>query len=115
MQFNVSDQNKLSLSLYQRSADIALGVPFNIASYSFLTHMIANVCNLETKEFIYNIGDAHIYEEHIEHLQEQVEKEPYEFPQLKLNDKTNIDDFVLSDFKIENYKYHPTIKMKMII
>ena len=115
MQFNVSDQNKLSLSLYQRSADIALGVPFNIASYSFLTHMIANVCDLEPKEFIYTIGDAHIYEEHIEHLQEQVEKEPYEFPQLKLNNKTNIDDFVLSDFKIENYKYHPTIKMEMII
>ena len=115
MQFNVSDQNKLSLSLYQRSADIALGVPFNIASYSFLTYMIANVCNLEPKEFIYTIGDAHIYEEHIEHLQEQMEKEPYKFPQLKLNDKTNIDDFVLSDFKIENYKYHPTIKMKMII
>lgn len=115
MQFNVSDQNKLSLSLYQRSADIALGVPFNIASYAFLTHMIASVCNLEPKEFIYTIGDAHIYEQHIEHLEKQVEKEPYEFPKLKLNHKTDIDDFVLSDFKIENYKYHPTIKMKMII
>ncbi len=115
MQFNVSEQNKLSLSLYQRSADIALGVPFNIASYSFLTHMIANVCNLEPKEFIYNIGDAHIYEQHIEHLKKQVEKEPYKFPQLKLNNKTNIDDFVLSDFKIKNYKYHPTIKMKMVV
>ena len=92
-----------------------MGVPFNIASYAFLTNMIASVCNLEPKEFIYTIGDAHIYEQHIEHLEKQVEKEPYEFPKLKLNHKTDIDDFVLSDFKIENYKYHPTIKMKMII
>jgi thymidylate synthase len=115
MQFHVSQKNKLSLSLYQRSADIALGVPFNIASYSFLTHMIAKICDLEPHEFIYNIGDAHIYEEHINGLKKQIYRNPYKFPIVQINKQNNIDDFVLSGFIIENYKYHPHIKMKMII
>ena len=115
MQFNVSNKNKLSLSLYQRSADMALGVPFNIASYSFLLHMIGNLTNLKPYEFIYNIGDAHIYQQHIDDIRKQINREPYDMPKLILNDKNSIDDFELSDFKIKNYQHHPNIKMEMII
>uniref|UniRef100_A0A6C0C257 thymidylate synthase n=1 Tax=viral metagenome TaxID=1070528 RepID=A0A6C0C257_9ZZZZ len=115
MQFHVSNEKKLSCSLYQRSADIALGVPFNIASYAFLTHMLADICDLEAHEFIYNIGDAHIYEEHLGELKHQVSRTPYPFPTLQLNKRTNIDDYIVSDFFIKDYKYHPSIKMEMII
>lgn len=115
MQFHVSQKNKLSLSLYQRSADIALGVPFNIASYSFLVHMIGILTDLKPHEFIYNIGDAHIYEEHINDLSIQLDRIPYKFPVLELQNRQNINDFKLSDFSINEYKFHPSIKMKMII
>jgi thymidylate synthase len=112
-QFNVIG-NKLSCSLYQRSGDVGLGVPFNIASYSFLTHLIAKHCNLEAKEFVYYLGNTHIYDDHVESLKEQIEREPKEFPKVKINIKRdNINDYCLEDFEIENYQCHLPIKMKM--
>ena len=114
-QFNVSDGNKLSCSLYQRSGDIGLGVPFNIASYSTLTHLLAKHCGLEAHEFVYFLGNAHIYEEHIEPLKEQLRREPYEFPRIDISmSRDKIDDYVIDDFKIKDYKYHEMIKMKMV-
>lgn len=112
-QFNVIG-NKLSCSLYQRSGDVGLGVPFNIASYSFLTHLIAKHCDLEAKEFVYYLGNTHIYDDHVDSLKEQIEREPKEFPKVKINIKRdNIDDYCLEDFEIENYECHLPIKMKM--
>ena len=114
-QFNVVDGNKLSCSLYQRSGDEFLGIPFNIASYSFLTHLIAHHCGLEAYEFIHNVGNCHIYEEHIEQVKTQISRTPYEFPTLKiLNKKENINDYTIDDFKLENYTHHPRIKAQMI-
>lgn len=113
-QFHVLNNDKLYYTLYQRSGDVGLGVPFNIASYSFLTHMIAKVCNLKATELTHYIGNAHIYESHIEPLKKQLEREPYRFPKLHINDKSNIDGFCLEDFSLENYKYYPSIKMEMI-
>lgn len=114
-QFNVVDGNKLSCSLYQRSVDTALGQPFNIASYSFLTHLIAKHCDLEPYEFIYYMGNCHIYEEHISQMAEQIQREPYEFPTLKIvNKKENLDDYTVDDFKLENYQSHSQIKMRMV-
>ena len=102
--------------MYQRSADIGLGVPFNIASYALLTHMMAHVCNLECGEFIHTIGDAHIYLNHVDKLVEQVDREPYEFPTLKIDKNiTNIDEFRYEDFILENYNCHSKIGMKMAI
>ena len=112
-QYHVLDNDKLYCTLYQRSGDVGLGVPFNIASYAFLTHMIADVCNLKATELTHYIGNAHIYESHIEPLKQQIEREPYEFPKLQLNSKTSIDNFTVDDFKLINYNYHPTIKMNM--
>tara|TARA_Y100001935_G_C17004630_1_gene359940 strand:+ start:41 stop:448 length:408 start_codon:yes stop_codon:yes gene_type:complete len=113
-QFHVLDDDKLYCSIYQRSGDVGLGVPFNIASYSLLTHMIADLCGLKATELVHFIGNAHIYESHIDPLKEQIEREPYEFPKIYINSKNNIDDFVVKDFNLENYKYHPSIKMDMI-
>ena len=113
-QFHVLDKDKLYCTLYQRSGDVGLGVPFNIASYSFLTHMIADICDLKAIELTHYIGNAHIYENHIEALKNQVDREPYDFPVLKLNSKQDIDDFTLSDIDLVNYKYYPPIKMDMI-
>ena len=113
-QFNVHNGNKLSCSLYQRSADVGLGVPFNIASYSFLTHLLAKHCNLEAYEFIHFLGNYHIYEDHIEPLKEQLKREPYDFPTIKINSlRENINDYKLEDFEILNYNNYPTIKMLM--
>ena len=113
-QFNVHNGNKLSCSLYQRSADVGLGVPFNIASYSFLTHLLAKHCNLEAYEFIHFLGNYHIYEDHIEPLKEQIKREPYDFPTIKINSlRENINDYKLEDFEISNYNNYPTIKMLM--
>jgi len=113
-QFHITEGNKLSCTLYQRSADMGLGVPFNIASYSFLTHILAKHCDLETKEFIHFLGNAHIYDDHIDSLKEQIKKEPYDFPELKINiKKEKIDDYKFDDFELKNYKYHEPIKMKM--
>jgi thymidylate synthase len=113
-QFHITEGNKLSCTLYQRSADMGLGVPFNIASYSFLTHILAKHCDLEPKEFIHFIGNAHIYDDHMDVLEEQIENEPYEPPELLISEKKRqIEDYKFNDFKIENYNYHKPVKMKM--
>ena len=102
--------NKLSCQLYQRSADIFLGVPFNIASYALLTMMIAQVCNLDCGEFIHTLGDAHIYLNHINQAKLQITREPKDPPIMKIKKRTNIFDFVYEDFEIVNYDPHPHIK-----
>tara|TARA_B100000925_G_C21954477_1_gene450521 strand:- start:18 stop:923 length:906 start_codon:yes stop_codon:yes gene_type:complete len=113
-QFHVTQENKLSCSLYQRSGDVGLGVPFNIMSYSVLAHLIAHHCDLEPYEFIYYLGNAHIYEDHIEPLKEQIKREPYDFPSINIKNKyDNINDYKLEDFEIHNYKSHGKIKMNM--
>ena len=114
VQFNVLPGDKLSCSLYQRSGDVGLGVPFNIASYSFLTHLIALHCGLNAHEFCYYLGNCHIYDDHIEQLKVQRTKEPYEFPKLLIkNIKSNINEYTIDDFEIINYISHETIKMNM--
>ena len=113
-QFSVNSQNELSCSLYQRSGDVGLGVPFNIASYSFLTHILANHCNLKAKEFVHFIGDAHIYNSHKESLAKQIKKVPYNFPKIEIkNHHNNIDDYGVGDLEIKNYRSHKNIKMEM--
>jgi len=113
-QFNVTNNNKLSCSMYQRSGDVGLGVPFNIASYSYLTHLIAHHCNLECCEFIYNLGNAHIYNDHIDGLNMQKNRIPYKFPTIEiLNKYDNIEDYKLEDFLIKDYNYHEQIKLIM--
>lgn len=115
-QFNVLEGKKLSCSLYQRSNDEFLGEPFNIASYSFLTHLIAHHCGLEAYEFIHYGGNCHIYKDHIEQVKTQISRTPYEFPTLKiLNKKENISDYTIDDFKLENYQHHPKIKAAMVV
>lgn len=115
VQFNVSEGNLLSCALYQRSGDVGLGVPFNIASYALLTHLLAHHCGLRANDFIYNVGNAHIYEEHVSALQEQVEREPYQFPILNIagEPKERIEDYIPADFVVRNYTYHAPIKMEM--
>ena len=114
-QFNVHDGNKLSCALFQRSQDVCLGQSFNIASYSFLTHLLAKHCGLEAYEFIHFIGNCHIYEEHVEPIKAIFDREPFEFPTLEItNIRENINDYQTSDFVVSNYKYHDVIKMKMI-
>lgn len=114
-QFYVAD-GKLSCQLYQRSADIFLGVPFNIASYSLLTHMIAQQCDLEVGEFIWTGGDAHIYSNHFEQVKEQLSREPYPYPTLKILRKPeSIFDYAFEDFEFENYQHHPLIKAPVAV
>lgn len=114
-QFYVAE-SKLSCQLYQRSADVFLGVPFNIASYALLTHMIAQVCNLQVGDFVHTFGDAHIYSNHFEQVKEQLSREFYTLPSLKLNPAiTEIEDFTFNDIEILNYKHHPTIKAPIAI
>ena len=113
-QFNVSKGNKLSCSLYQRSGDVGLGVPFNIASYSFLTHILAKHCDLEAYEFIYMLGNSHIYDDHIKPLKEQITRTPYEFPTIEIKNKyDDIDSYKVNDIVINNYNSYGIIKMKM--
>jgi len=108
--------NKLSCQLYQRSADIFLGVPFNIASYALLTEIIAHVCGYQAGEFIHTFGDAHIYNNHIEQLNLQLSRETKALPKLKINKTiTNILDFDFNDFEILNYEAHPHIKGKVAV
>ncbi len=114
VQFNVSGGDKLSAALYQRSGDVGLGVPFNIASYSFLTHIIAKHCGLKPYQFIYNLGNAHIYDDHLEALKKQSINECYEFPTITIKNKhENINDYTENDIEIHNYKCHTPVKMKM--
>ncbi|KMY50493.1 thymidylate synthase [Peribacillus loiseleuriae] len=109
-QFYVRD-GRLSCQLYQRSADVFLGVPFNIASYALLTMMIAQVCDLEYGEFIHTFGDVHIYSNHLEQINLQLTREPYLLPVMKINPEVkSIFDFKYEDFELENYEAHPHIK-----
>ncbi len=114
-QFYVSD-GKLSCQLYQRSADVFLGVPFNIASYALLTMMIAQVCDLECGDFVHSFGDVHLYNNHIEQAKLQLTRTPFELPTLKINPAVkDIFGFDFSDFTIENYQCHPGIKAPVAI
>lgn len=114
-QFYVAN-NKLSCQLYQRSADVFLGVPFNIASYALLTEMIAQVCGLEAGEFIHTLGDAHLYLNHLDQARLQLTRMPYELPKLVLNPEVkDIFDFTYEDIKIENYVSHPHIKAEVAV
>uniref|UniRef100_A0A8C7BPD7 Thymidylate synthase n=1 Tax=Neovison vison TaxID=452646 RepID=A0A8C7BPD7_NEOVI len=107
---------ELSCQLYQRSGDMGLGVPFNIASYALLTYMIAHITGLKPGDFVHTLGDAHIYLNHIEPLKMQLQREPRPFPKLKILRKVEtIDDFKAEDFQIEGYSPHPTIKMEMAV
>ena len=114
-QFYVAN-NKLSCQLYQRSADVFLGVPFNIASYALLTEMLAQVCGLEAGEFIHTLGDAHLYLNHIDQAKLQLSRTPYELPKLKLNPEIkDIFDFKYEDITIEDYVSHPHIKAEVAV
>ena len=114
-QFNVHDGNKLSCMMMQRSADFFLGIPFNIASYSILTHLLAKHCGLEAYEFIHCMGNCHLYENAIDASKLQITREPFEFPTLSIKQiKENINDYQVEDFEIHNYKSHEAIKVAMI-
>jgi len=114
-QFYVAD-GKLSCQLYQRSADIFLGVPFNIASYALLTMMMAQVCNLEIGDFVHTLGDAHIYTNHFEQTELQLSRETKALPKMKINPEVkSIFDFTIDDFELVDYEFHPHIKGKVAI
>ncbi len=114
-QFYVAD-GKLSCQLYQRSADVFLGVPFNIASYALLTMMIAQVCGYQAGDFVHTFGDAHIYSNHIEQINEQLNRQPYQLPQIKINpDIKDLFDFTYNDFELIDYQAHPHIKGKVAV
>jgi thymidylate synthase len=114
-QFNVHDNNKLSCAMFQRSNDECCGTPFNIASYSFLTHLLAKHCGLEAYEFVYFKGNCHIYEEHIEGAKVQLLRVPFPFPTVSIKQvRENINDYEVEDFEIHNYQSHEAIKFAMV-
>jgi thymidylate synthase len=114
-QFNVHDGNKLSCAMYQRSCDVPLGCPFNIASYSFLTHLLAKHCGLEAYEFVYFMGNCHIYEDHVEAMRTQIERKPFEFPTIEIKTlRDNINEYELEDFVINGYQSGEQIRMNMV-
>ena len=114
-QFHVAD-GRLSCQMYQRSADVFLGVPFNIASYSLLTMMMAQVLDLEPGEFIHTLGDAHIYLNHLDQVRTQLEREPYPLPRMRLDpDVRSLFDFTAEHFTLENYRHHPPIKAPIAV
>jgi thymidylate synthase len=115
-QFYVSADRKLSCQMYQRSCDMFLGVPFNIASYSLLTHMIAQVCGLEAGEFVHVLGDAHIYLNHVEQVKEQLAREPLPLPTLWINPEVYIiEHFTMEDFRLDGYESYASIKAPMAV
>jgi thymidylate synthase len=114
--FTVTNREKLNCLLYQRSADMFLGVPFNIASYSLLTLIIAHILDYKPGEFVHVLGDAHIYSNHYEQVREQLKREPRDFPTVKINPKfKNIDEIKYEDFTLENYNPHPAIKGEVTV
>ncbi|MFC9434697.1 thymidylate synthase [Nocardia sp. NPDC057030] len=113
-QFYVAD-GKLSCQLYQRSADLFLGVPFNIASYALLTQMVAQQTELELGEFIWTGGDCHIYDNHVEQVTEQLTRDPFPFPKLKLRPATSLFDYVYEDVEVVDYQHHPAIKAPVAV
>lgn len=115
-QFYVSADGLLSCQMYQRSCDMFLGVPFNIASYSLFTHMLAQVCGLGVGEFVHVLGDAHIYLDHVEQVKEQLSREPLPAPKLWINpDVKDITQFTMEDFRLDGYNHHPPIKAPMAV
>lgn len=117
--YTSEDQNgrrKLSCQLYQRSADVFLGVPFNIASYALLTLMLAQVCDMEAGTFVHTFGDVHLYKNHFEQAELQLTRKPFDLPEMKINEEVkNIFDFKFEDFTLENYQFHPTIKAPVAV
>lgn len=113
-QFYVAD-GKLSCQLYQRSADMFLGVPFNIASYSLLTHMVAQQVGLEVGEFVWTGGDCHIYDNHVEQVTTQLQREPYPYPELRLRRADSIFDYTFEDLELVGYEHHPGIKAPVAV
>jgi thymidylate synthase len=113
-QFYVAD-GRLSCQLYQRSADLFLGVPFNLASYALLTHMVAQQVGLEPGEFIWTGGDCHIYDNHVEQVHEQLSREAYPFPALRLRRAASLFDYAFEDFEVDGYQHHPTIKAPIAV
>ena len=113
-QFHVSEGKKLSCSLYQRSADMALGVPFNVASYAFLTHMLASHCSLEAHELVHHLGHCHVYEGHERGLEHQLKRSPRPFPRIRITERgqSRIEDYTENDFVIEGYNPHPRIQFQ---
>jgi thymidylate synthase len=115
-QFYVNKNKELSCHMYQRSVDVFLGLPFNIASYALLTHLLAHHCNLKVGELVISTGDTHIYKDHIEQVKEQLKREPYPLPTLMLNaSKTNIFEMTMEDIHLENYQSHGPIKASMAV
>lgn len=109
-------EGKLSLQMYQRSADMFLGVPFNIASYALLLHMVAQVTDLQVGDFVHTLGDAHIYHNHFDQVKEQLSRKPYDLPKLWLNPEVkDIEKFTMKDIKLVDYEYHPAIKAEMAV